>query len=223
MVPVRLKGLGMVAAMVALTSVGCCAKYKTEIDDLKAKLEGTGGVKADLEAQLSRARTSEQAMRTQCDSARDELTRANVTIADLEAKLADGTKTGTGTGGGAETVFTLGSDVLFSSGRATLTVAGQTALASIVSKIKSDYPTNTVRVYGHTDTDPIKRTKNLWADNLDLSSNRAMAVTRYLIKQGLTASKVESVGMGQTRPIADNKTKAGKAKNRRVEIIVVQN
>jgi len=221
MVPVRLKGLGMVVAMVALASVGCCAKYKTQIDLLEGKLEGTDALKSDLEAQLSRARTNEQTMRTQYDSAQDDLARANAKIADLEA---NGGGTGTGGGGTEEAIFTetLGSDVLFSSGRATLTAAGKTALAATAAKIKSDFPTNTVRVYGHTDNDPIKKTKNLWADNLDLSANRAMAVARYLVFKGLTASKVETVAMGQTRPIADNKTTAGKAKNRRVEIVVVK-
>jgi len=224
MVPVKLKGLGMVVAMVALMSVGCCAKYKTEIDDLKNRLASSGGDKAALEAQISRARTGEQVMRTQFDTARADLARANSRIDELEAGAPP-----TGGGGvppmgteGTIVIQTLGSDVLFSSGRATLTAAGKTALSSTASKIRNSYPGSTIRVYGHTDSDPIKKTKNLWADNLDLSANRAMAVARYLVSKGLAASKVESVAMGQTRPIADNKTKAGKSKNRRVEIVVVK-
>ena len=116
---------------------------------------------------------------------------------------------------------TVGSDVLFSSGRATLTTGGRNALVAVASKIKTSFPGNIVRVYGHTDSDPIVKSKKLWADNLDLSANRAMAVTRYLISKGVARSKIETVGMGASRPITSNKTKAGKAKNRRVEIIVV--
>ena len=78
-----------------------------------------------------------------------------------------------------------------------------------------------MRVYGYTDSDPIKRSARLWKDNLDLSANRAMAVTRELRKLGIPAESIETVAMGATRSVAPNRTKADKAKNRRVEIVVV--
>ena len=117
---------------------------------------------------------------------------------------------------------TLESDILFASGSATLTAAGQKALSEVAAKIKADYPGRIVRIYGHTDSDPIVKSKKLWADNLDLSANRAMAVARYMIDRGIPAERVEPVAMGATRPVASNDTKAGKARNRRVEIVVIQ-
>ena len=220
----RLKGLSSVLVLVALTSVGCGTKYQRENALLKEKLGDAMAGKADLQADLSRAVTNEQIMRGQLGAAQGNLDKANTKVTALEAKLAERPAGGNGGGGGETTVYkhTVGSDVLFRSGQATLTTAGKGALASVASEIKSTYSGNTVRVYGHTDGDPIVRTKKLWSDNLDLSANRAMAVTRYLVNKGIKASSVETVGMGSTRPIADNKTKAGKAKNRRVEIVVVR-
>jgi len=222
----------MVLVLVALTSVGCCTKFKNEIALLKEQMGDMKAGKSDLQADLSRAVTNEQTMRGQLGAAQSALAKATAKIGDLEAELAakppaggnGGAKPAGGGVGSETTVYkhTVGSDVLFASGRATLTTAGKGALASVASEIKGKYSGNTVRVYGHTDSDPIVRSKKLWSDNLDLSANRAMAVTRYLITKGIKASSLETVGMGSTRPIADNKTKAGKAKNRRVEILVVK-
>jgi flagellar motor protein MotB len=117
--------------------------------------------------------------------------------------------------------ITVGSDILFSAGRASLTKSGSAALSAIARDLTTTYAGKQVRVYGFTDSDPIKKTKNLWKDNLDLSANRAMAVTRYLISQGVDAANIESVAMGASRPVASNSSSSGKAKNRRVEIYAV--
>lgn len=117
---------------------------------------------------------------------------------------------------------TVGSDVLFSAGRATLTNTGKQALNSIVRALRGTYSGLPVRVYGFTDSDPIRRSRKLWEDNLDLSANRAMAVTRYLVSQGVPQDNIETIGMGATHFVAGNKTNADKAKNRRVEIFVIK-
>lgn len=233
MIPAKLKGLSVVLVLTAMTSVGCCTKFKREVDRLQKRQDDLTTLKGKAEADLSKALTNEQAMRSQVGAMQSALDEADGKIKDLEAKVTSGA---TGTDGGGvilpgrgavrdETAVyrhTVGSDVLFLSGRATLTAAGKSALAAVASTIKTKYGGNVVRVYGHTDNDPIVKTKKLWTDNLDLSANRAMAVTRCLISMGITQSKIETVGMGASRPVADNKTKAGKAKNRRVEIVVVK-
>ena len=116
----------------------------------------------------------------------------------------------------------LGSDILFASGQATLTTAGKKAIDEIAKDLTSRYAGQLVRVYGYTDSDPIKRSKKLWKDNLDLSANRAMAVPRYLISRGIKADRIETIAMGATHYVAANSTKAAKAKNRRVEIFVIK-
>ncbi len=80
----------------------------------------------------------------------------------------------------------------------------------ILVSILNEYKESTVNVEGHTDNvgDPAK--------NLDLSQRRAEAVKAYLVSKGIDPARLNAVGYGDTKPIADNKTKDGKAKNRRV-------
>jgi OmpA-OmpF porin, OOP family len=71
-----------------------------------------------------------------------------------------------------------------------------------------------VRVEAHTDNKgPARR-------NLRLSKDRAAAVARYLMARGIDASRVSSEGYGESRPIDDNRTRAGRAQNRRVEFVI---
>ena len=72
-----------------------------------------------------------------------------------------------------------------------------------------------VEIVGHADS------KGSAKDNMVLSEQRANTVRDYLASKGLDASKVETKGMGDTMPIADNDTKEGRAQNRRVEILVL--
>ena len=106
--------------------------------------------------------------------------------------------------------------------KATLTTAGRGRLDGVVTMLRSRFAGLGVRVYGYTDSDPIKHSRKLWTDNLDLSANRAMAVTRYLRSKGLSAESIETVAMGATNPISSNSSATGKSKNRRVVIKVVR-
>ena len=72
---------------------------------------------------------------------------------------------------------------------------------------------------GHTDSDPIKHSK--WASNQELSKARAEAVRKYLLDKGVDASHVAAEGLGDSKPKDAGTTAAAKAKNRRVEIVVV--
>ena len=80
-----------------------------------------------------------------------------------------------------------------------------------IAKIFIDNPTYIVEVQGHTDN------VGKYEYNMDLSERRAQAVRTYLINQGVPAERLSAHGYGPDRPIDDNKTKAGRAKNRRVE------
>ena len=115
---------------------------------------------------------------------------------------------------------TLPNTILFDAGKATLKKATSTELNHIESVLQSRYPGRQIDVVGHTDSDPIKVTKKMWKDNLELSSQRALSVVRYLIKRGIPDDKIRTVGCGAARPIVSNATPSGKAKNRRVEIVV---
>ena len=108
---------------------------------------------------------------------------------------------------------TLDSNVLFNSGKVDLKSTSKASLDTISSIIKRDYPGKDVWVVGHTDTDPIKKSK--WKDNWELSSQRALSVVRYLVSQGISAKNMVAAGRGEYHPISQSK-----ASNRRVEIIV---
>jgi chemotaxis protein MotB len=115
---------------------------------------------------------------------------------------------------------TLENKILFDSGKATLKSATSKELDQILSVIKQKYASKDVDVVGHTDTDPIVKTKDQWKDNLELSSQRALSVTRYLIDHGIPDKQVRACACGAARPIASNASADGKAKNRRVEVVV---
>ncbi len=108
---------------------------------------------------------------------------------------------------------TLDSNVLFNSGKVDLKQDSKSSLQRISSIVKRDYPGKEVWVMGHTDTDPIKKSK--WKDNWELSSQRALSVVRYLVSQGIDAKNMVAAGRGEYHPISQSK-----AANRRVEIIV---
>ncbi len=78
-------------------------------------------------------------------------------------------------------------------------------------KVLSDYPDTRIEISGHTD--------NVGKDeyNKELSQKRADAVKDYFVKRGIKAERLTAIGFGMEKPIADNKTSAGKAKNRRTE------
>jgi outer membrane protein OmpA-like peptidoglycan-associated protein len=104
--------------------------------------------------------------------------------------------------------------ILFNTGRSSFKPGVTKILDEIVDVMKKN-PKAKFVVEGHTDSTGSK------AVNLAISEKRAMAVRNYLVKQGIDASRLEAGGFGEEYPIADNKTRAGRAKNRRVDIKVV--
>lgn len=111
-------------------------------------------------------------------------------------------------------MMTLG-DFVFDSGKATIKQEAVDNFSKVVEFINS-YPDNQVRIEGHTDSSGSNQL------NLKLSQLRADAVKAILIQNGILSGQIDSVGMGEDFPIAENTTNPGKAKNRRVEIIILQ-
>jgi outer membrane protein OmpA-like peptidoglycan-associated protein len=101
--------------------------------------------------------------------------------------------------------------VHFETGKATLTEDSKTVL-DIVARSLTDWPEIKVEVGGHTDSRGSDKLNN------DLSQRRADSVRAYLIERGVPAERLTAKGYGKTKPIGDNATEAGRAKNRRVEL-----
>ncbi|MBT3353920.1 MAG: flagellar motor protein MotB [Candidatus Scalindua sp.] len=111
--------------------------------------------------------------------------------------------------------------ILFDSGLAKLKTKGEVALEKIAKHLMS-HPSASVRVDGHTDNDPIVKSKYLWESNHHLSAGRALSVLHYLVNKGhIEKNRIHIAGYGPNRPIASNKNKAGKMQNRRVEFLIL--
>ena len=116
-------------------------------------------------------------------------------------------------------VITIPSSISFASGSADLSSEGQSALREVASVLKRSHPSGVYHIEGHTDTDPIRRSK--FANNRDLSLARAMAVLTFLVEEcRMSDEQCVVVGHGQYRPVDAASTASAKARNRRVEIVV---
>ena len=115
---------------------------------------------------------------------------------------------------GADIEVTVASDILFAPGKAALSTTARRSLSQVAAVLKREHANQQVVIEGHTDTDPIKKSK--WSSNQELSEARAEAVADHLAQQGISRSQMETVGFGSTQP------KSTKAASRRVEIVVIQ-
>jgi chemotaxis protein MotB len=192
--------------VVAFLAIGCQNQDKS----LQTQNQQLTQANQQLQQQLA------QAQRLQAD-----LAARDARIRQLEDQLKSGKAPGLE---GLETSYNaqlgeltvnLPGDILFDSGSATLKKTSQATLNKVLAALKSQYAGKPIRVEGHTDTDPILHVRSKWADNLELSLERAAAVTRYLEKSGLSPKLVTTSGFGEYRP------RESKARSRRVEIVVL--
>jgi flagellar motor protein MotB len=114
-----------------------------------------------------------------------------------------------------ELVLEIPGDVLFDSGKATLKPSAKKTLDGIASNLKSNHAGHQIRIEGHTDPAPVKKTA--WDDNWDLGAARANAVRSYLSEKGVKNMYIASFAATEL------KNAKNPALNRRVEIVVVQN
>ena len=106
--------------------------------------------------------------------------------------------------------------VNFDLGKSSLTSTAKANLDKLVA-VFNEYPDTDIQIYGHTDSSG--------SDDLNqrLSEQRAGSVKDYLVGKGLKSSRFQTIGRGEAEPIADNATKDGMAKNRRVEFAITAN
>jgi OOP family OmpA-OmpF porin len=114
----------------------------------------------------------------------------------------------------AATKVTYAADAFFDFDKAALKKEGKAKLDDLVGKVKG-ISLEVIIAVGHTDS------VGTDAYNQKLSVRRAEAVKAYLVSKGIEKNRVYTEGKGEKQPVADNKTKEGRAKNRRVEIEVV--
>ena len=186
-------------------------QLKQEILSLRASRDQAPPGTADAPARVAEAATPARRERAADDlGARS----APAALSELEAE-GIGTSVRDG-----HVVVTIPSSITFAAGQAKLSTAGQKALRKVAAKLRSEFPGARFSIEGHTDADPIS--KSAFASNRDLSLARAMAVLRFLVEDCQIADDHCIVaGHGQYQPVAPNQKEADKARNRRVEIVVL--
>ncbi|MEM9458092.1 MAG: OmpA family protein [Myxococcota bacterium] len=115
-------------------------------------------------------------------------------------------------------VLTLPMDILFASGKADLTEEGRSSLRE-VGTVLATVKGREFQVEGHTDNVPIKTTR--FPSNWELGAERALVVLRALVEGGVPGRRLSAATFGELRPAKSNDTAAGRAANRRIEIVMV--
>jgi len=176
-----------------------------------AELAKLHGEKSATEKELAELRKQKEAAekRVAAFKAMQQKFRALVDTGKLQVSFRNGQMT-----------LKLPSGILFPSGSADLSKAGQGALAEVV-KILMEFKDRRFLVAGHTDNQPI-RTK-VFKNNWYLSTARANSVVQFMIQQQFPAKNLAAAGYGEFDPVAPNDNDHGREQNRRIELILVPN
>ncbi|MBI1851726.1 MAG: OmpA family protein [Planctomycetes bacterium] len=242
------KGIAGVAGILAMgfLATGCTEKYTNKINEQDRIIQQLRSENTGLETELNELKTNETVLQRQLDeknrsasdltaqlqsarSAPIQKLTANPSVVNIppndkereRRELSDELK---GTGAEVEErhgdlVVVLPASITFSSGSATLNEGGRKTLDKISKVLHSRYSSRMVSIEGHTDDEPIRKSK--FGSNWRLSTERALAVQQYLQEKGnVPPKKLRVVGYGQYQPVASNTKENGKQKNRRVEIVI---
>ena len=108
--------------------------------------------------------------------------------------------------------------ILFDSGSSRIKRQGREVLAKVATQLRT-LDGHRIVVEGHTDAVPIATER--YPSNWELSAGRGASVVRFFVSEGVDATVLTAAGHGEYQPIADNGTREGRARNRRIEIVLV--
>ena len=189
-----------------LRAEATAAELRAQADTRKARtveveqLLGQARERADaLAREMAQATNTQQRLETEM---RDALQSRDVAVSELQGKL----------------MVTIVDRILFDSGEAQLKPEGMRVLDQVAG-VLSGFTNRQVQVFGHTDNRPIRLK---FPSNWELSAARAVAAVRHLNERaGVEARRLSAVGCGEFQPIADNSTAEGRARNRRIALVVL--
>ena len=188
------------------------AERAREEKELAQQNEAESARAAQLSAEeADQARRLAESRASEADLARLEAELASQQVTSLTRQLENLQLRETESG----VVVTLG-DVLFASGQAQLVEGGRSSLEEVVDLLQTE-PNKKIRVEGHTDS------LGEADANLLLSEQRAQAVLDALVSLGVASERISALGMGEDFPIASNEDEDGRARNRRVDVILLDN
>jgi chemotaxis protein MotB len=174
-------------------------------DSLRASEAELQKQMAELQAKEMQVQEQSTAFQQMQEAMKAEVDAKTVTIQELEGKLT----------------VSLVEAILFDSGKAVVKKDGQAALKKVAEVLRNSKDQEIV-VAGHTDNVPItSKLAEKYPTNWELSAARAIAVVKLLEADGVDPKMLVAAGLGEFRPVADNATPDGRAKNRRMEIILM--
>src|SRR5262245_61079300 len=191
------------------------AASQKEIDDLKTRLADmqakSGALDDATRAELEELRRQKAAAEARLKLFDDFLAKFKKMIeaGKLEITVRRG-----------QIVLALGTDILFDTGKTEIKPEGKQALTEVADALRG-VTGRRFQIAGHTDTVPIK-TKE-FASNWELSTARGVAVVKLLVEKGVKPDVMSAAGYAEFDPAQSNATDKGKAKNRRIEIVIVPN
>jgi len=197
------------------------ANYKKQLTDEQAKAAALDKKVTDLQAQndtLTKSTTQLTEEKGALETRSKELEAKSKQYEELASSLKDQIQSGQVEISELKgrMMVKLKDKVVFSSGSTAINKQGLTALDA-VAKAFHDLKGKTVVVAGYTDNVPTG-SKGRFKDNWDLSTERAVAVVRYLQSKGVDPKMLGAAGFSEYRPLAPNDTAAGRSQNRRIEI-----
>lgn len=190
------------------------------LDDDKAARDASEKAAAQTASDLKAAEAELDDLRHQKDEAEQRLA-AFKSITDKFRKMIDAGKLKVEMRHG-RMVVKLPASILFAIGSADISKEGQDALAD-VAKILKQFPDRRFEVAGHTDNVPVGPPASKFGNNLELSTARALTVASFLLEHGINPAKLSAAGYSEYQPIASNAHEAGRAENRRIEIVLLPN
>jgi chemotaxis protein MotB len=201
-------------AVSAISAVGCSSgpDLQSRIDELTREQEELQRQKELTESELLATKARCEALERGRSTSRPAPSPApTVTPIPADPDGMDIRKRGN------DTVINLPSDVFFASGSSTLSPAGEKTMAKIGAYIRKNHSGGLIRVEGHSDSDPIRKTKGKYHCNYELSFERAHAVVHYLTEKGhVDTHRLICEAYADNQPQSAN----DKSKNRRVEIVI---
>ncbi|HPL63775.1 MAG: OmpA family protein [Syntrophales bacterium] len=180
-------------------------KLKNDLAELSRKIAGQKEKIVALEKSKEEIKEESKTYSEMVEKMKSEVEKGQVTITELKGKLT----------------LNMVDSILFDSGKAEVKEGGLAVLTKVVEVLKGAKD-KSIRIEGHTDNVRIKGAlAQRYPTNWELSAARAINVARYLQQEGIDPMILSAVAYGEFKPIAKNDSSEGRAKNRRIEIILV--
>jgi chemotaxis protein MotB len=182
------------------------SELRQKVADLESENAGLKEEIANLQkAKVEEVQKTSKTYEELLEKMKSEISQGQVTISELKGKLT----------------VNMVDAILFDSGKAEVKPEGLVVLQKVIDILKN-IKDKAIRIEGHTDNVQIVGTlTKKYPTNWELSAARAINVARYLQQQGVDPLNLGAVAYGEFKPVAENDTSEGRAKNRRIEIILV--